>query len=308
MTQVLSYYTRLPPRGSRNCRQSFAPFPGPLYNDRVERVVLETLGIRREYLLFAPDNAGAPLVVFLPGTGAAADWADEETGWSRLAAREGFALAIPEALPPDPSRPPKFLTNPQRWDDAGNTVTDSGDVFFLTNVVADAAGRTRADSRRVFMAGFSNGAGMAFRFASERAALLAGIAPVAGYCRVPDPRPSRPVPTLYVIGAADPLVPFRGGEVRNPWKHRYVRREPVADTLGRWARAIKCDPVPRAGADSGGVRTDTFSGPVAFRAVVITGLGHHWPGGRGRFNHRIAGPPSDVVNATEFLWAFFHSL
>jgi polyhydroxybutyrate depolymerase len=273
-----------------------------VYNTRVERIVLETLGVRREYRLFDPGCTGTPLLVFLHGRGATAEWADDETGWSRLAARERFALALPEALPPDPSRPPKFLTNPQHWSN------DSDEVVFLTTVIHDAVTRTGAEAKRVFVAGFSNGAAMTFRLAAERADLLAGIAPVAGYCYVPDPKPARPLPTLYVIGAADPLVPLRGGEVPDPWRRRYVRREPVAATLERWAAAIGCAPVPRAETDSGGVRTDTYPGPVVFRSVVIDGLGHHWPGGKGGLNHRIAGPLSNAVDGTELLWAFFRSL
>jgi polyhydroxybutyrate depolymerase len=44
--------------------------------------------------------------------------------------------------------------------------------------------------------------------------------------------------------------------------------------------------------------------------MTIEGLGHHWPGGRGEFNERIAGPPSNRVNATELIWEFFqqHSM
>ena len=29
----------------------------------------------------------------------------------------GFALAVPDALAVDPDQPPRFLTNPQRWND-----------------------------------------------------------------------------------------------------------------------------------------------------------------------------------------------
>ena len=36
-----------------------------------------------------------PLVVVLHGAGGTAAWADGETGWSAVAAREGFALALP---------------------------------------------------------------------------------------------------------------------------------------------------------------------------------------------------------------------
>ncbi len=203
----------------------------------MEPIALELGGTTREYR-FRPGTRG--LVVFLHGKGATADWADDETGWSRLAEREGFALALPQALPPDPAKPPKFLSNPPQWQDAAGTE----DLDFLTNVI-DAAIRTGADPQRVFVSGFSNGAAMAFRLAAERADRVAAVAPVAGHCTLPDPRPARPIPTLYVTGSADPIIPLRGGDVRNPWQHRYVRRPPVADTLEKWARAIGCDPVPR---------------------------------------------------------------
>jgi polyhydroxybutyrate depolymerase len=275
----------------------------------VERIAFEIGGFRREYLLFAPGRHVAPLVMFLHGAGATAEWADDETGWSLLAEREGFALALPEGLRPDLSSPPKFLTNPPRWNDGSHDVLDShllpDDVAFLTAVIDDIRGRTGIDHSRVFVSGFSNGAGMAFRFAAERADLLAAIAPIAGHCWVAAPQPVRPLPTLYLVGSVDPLIPLRGGEVRSPWQHRYVHRPPVADALERWARAMGCESVPRRESEAAGVRVDIYPGPVLFRSVTIDGLGHHWPGGKGRLNPRIAGPPSDRVNGTELVWEFF---
>jgi polyhydroxybutyrate depolymerase len=281
----------------------------------VDRVTLAVGGGTREYRLFvlvgraggvSPPSSGPglPFVIFLHGTGGTAQWADDETGWSALAAREGFALALPEGLPPHPGQPPKFLTNPQRWNDGPEGATD--DVAFLAALIDDVGTRAGTDPRRVYLSGFSNGAGMTFRAAAGLADRLAAVAPVAGYCRVPDPKPVRPVPTLYLIGTADPLVPPRGGDVRNPWKHRLVRRPPVADTLDRWAAALGCERVPRVESDAGGVRTDVYPGPVEFRAVWVDGLGHHWPGGKGRLNPRIAGPPSGTLDATAEVWRFFN--
>jgi len=275
----------------------------------VERVTLAVGGRPREYLLSAPAAPGRPLVVFLHGAGGTAAWADAETGWSALAARENFALALPEGLPPDPDRPPKFLTNPPRWNDGSPGPTGSpspaDDVAFLAALLDDAAARAGTDPARVYLGGFSNGAGMTFRAAAELADRLAAVAPVAGYCRAADPKPARPVPTLYVIGTLDPLVPVRGGEVRNPWQHRLVRRPPVSQTLERWAAAIGCEPVPVVESDAAGVRAEVYPGPVEFRAVYVEGLGHHWPGGKGMLNHRIAGPPSAALDGTAAAWEFF---
>ena len=151
---------------------------------------------------------------------------------------------------------------------------------------------------------------MAFRMATEMASRIAAVAPVAGYCWVANPKPARPIPTLYLIGSLDPLVPLRGGEVRSPWLHRYIRRPTVAESLERWARVARLRTNPRTASDSEGVRTDVYPGPVPFQVVTVEGLGHHWPGGKGGFNPRLAGPPSDRVNGTELVWDFFqqHSL
>ncbi len=145
---------------------------------------------------------------------------------------------------------------------------------------------------------------MTFRFASERAHRVAAIAPVAGHLWLSTPKPSRPVPTLYLVGTRDLLIPLNGGDVRLPWTNRLVRRPPVTETLERWAAAIGCSPIPVNRAE-GTVRIDRYPGSVKFDAITVEGLGHHWPGGRGQLNPRLAGPPSDAVNATEMIWEFF---
>lgn len=282
----------------------------------MERIGSQFGAFRREWL-FLPAPPGVPLVIFLTGTGGTAAWADHETGWSELARREGFALAIPEAVPPDPARPPSFLANPPRWNDGSdwagessrsNTQAKSGppdDVAFLTALIDDATLRSGIDPTRVFVTGFSNGAGMTFRLAAEAAARVAAIAPVAGHCWVTDPQPARPIPTLYTVGTRDLLLPMRGGEVQLPWHNRLVRRPPIAATLERWATALGCAVVPELQREGDGVRVERYPGPVPFDAITIDGLGHHWPGGRGLLNRRVAGPPSDAMNATEMIWGFF---
>jgi polyhydroxybutyrate depolymerase len=273
----------------------------------LELVTLSAAGLHRRYLLTRPPARKTPLVLFLHGTGGTAAWADAETGWSRLAKQEGFALALPEGVPLDPMKPAKFLTNPPRWNDGSTTPgdhlhTDADDVEFLTAVVEDALRRTEADPRRVFVCGFSNGAGMAFRFTAERAGLVAAVAPVAGHCWTLA-KPSRPVPTLYLVGTADPLIPLRGGEVKSPWGGTLTRRPAVEETLAHWAVANGCDRTPWV-ADENGVRTAVYPGPVEFRALFVEGLGHHWPGGQGQLSPRLGGAVSDRLNATAVIWEF----
>lgn len=278
----------------------------------MDEVQLPHDGRDRRYLLCPPAAPARPpaVVVFLPGTGGTAEWTADETRLPAFAAAAGFALAVPEALRPRPDLPPKFLTNPPRWNDGNPPPTaehadDADDVGFLTCVIDDALARTGGDPRRVYVTGFSNGAGMAFRLAAEASHRVAAVAPVAGHCPPALPPLARPVPTLFIIGARDPLVPPRGGLVELPWGNKLARRPPVVTSLERWAAAINAATVSRVVAEGGGVVEEVFPGPAEFRAVTVDGLGHHWPGGRGQFNPRIGGPPSDALDANARLWDFF---
>ncbi|HKB02401.1 MAG TPA: PHB depolymerase family esterase [Gemmataceae bacterium] len=240
--------------------------------------------------MHVPPVAGPmPLVVMLHGAGGSAEFAVEETGWSRLAEQEGFAVAYPEGLPVRADQVPKFLTNPQEWTD-GSGRGGADDAGFLLAVLEDARSRVPIVPGRVYLTGFSNGAGMAFRFAAEQADRVAAIAPVAGHLWVADPKPSRPVPTIYMVGDADPLVPLAGGTARTPWG-KLGNRPAVADSLERWSRAIGSPP-----------------GSDRFPVRVIPGHGHHWPGGKALMGERLGGPASNEVDATAEIWRFFQSI
>ena len=277
----------------------------------METVTLTSSGHPRAALLFRPPVAGpVPLVVMLHGTGGSAAFAADETGWGGFAAARGFAVAFPDGLPVDPTSPPRFLTNPQRWNDGSSRPgdfphADTDDVTFLADLIGELADKHGVDPRRVYLTGFSNGAGMAFRFAAERGDLLAAVAPLAGYCHVPLARVPHPVPTVYVVGDADLLIPLAGGPARLPWGNKVVPRPPVADTLAKWAGMIGCEPTPRVVSNAAGIVESIYPGSVEFRSVVVAELGHHWPGGKGQFNPRIGGPPSDRLDANERVWAFF---
>jgi polyhydroxybutyrate depolymerase len=271
----------------------------------VERVAIVCEGREREYAIVRPRKPEAPLWLFLHGMGCTADWALDETRLDTFAREQGFALVAPQALRPKPNEPAKFLTNAPRWND-GAKPDEADDVGFIDAVLSDAIARSGADERSVFVVGFSNGAAMSFRYAAERADRVSGIAPVAGHCWIA-PEPARPVPTLYLIGDRDPLVPLRSGEIELPWGNRLVRRPSVLDTLERWAIANGCSPISEL-VRTGTIREERFPGPVPVRAVTVAGLGHHWPVGKGQLNPRIGGSASNAVNANDLVWDFFQSI
>jgi polyhydroxybutyrate depolymerase len=298
-----------------------------------QRTQLIVQQIPRYYLWWAPPEApAAPIVLFLTGTGASPTWTDTETGWSSVASQQRFTLVYPEALPIDPRQKPHFGNNPTRWRD--NDLVDPGtlspsspapvsasatnqsvtaddqpaidDVAFLDAVLQDIQQRRGEPAAAIFLTGFSNGAAMAFRYAFSRSDHLAAIAPVAGYCRCPTTPPlAHPLPTLYIIGDSDPLVPLHGGLVPSPWSARLVRRPPVVESLERWALLLGCSPIPLDVQETPVMHHQVYPGPVHFEVIFVKGLGHHWPGGQGGWSARIAGPFHRRFNATSTIWQFF---
>jgi len=247
-----------------------------------------------------------PVVVMLHGAGGTGQWMLLETRWDEEAERGKFVVVLPNATLPQPDLPLQFFKNPQVWNDGSGLPPASwvqvDDVAFLRALLDDLPKRVPADSKRIYVTGFSNGASMAFRLGVELADRIAAIAPVAGYCWQRQPKPERTVPAVYLVGDKDPLVPLAGGAMDTPWG-KQVRKPPVREALARWSTLSGGPAEPVSIHSEGGITIEHF-GPT-LDARTIPGLGHHWPGGRRGLSQRIAGPYSDRVNATKLIWEFF---
>jgi polyhydroxybutyrate depolymerase len=278
----------------------------------VDLIILRHGGSDRRYRWYPATESPAPTILFLHGTGGSAEWVESETGLAEAAKEAGFALGVPDALAINPDQPPRFLTNPQRWNDGSAWQGDlnykgENDSGFLAAVIRELPKRG-ADPKRVCVAGFSNGAGMTFRLAAEHPELVAAIAPVAGLKWVDPTDLPKPIPTIYLIGDADPLVPLGGGPVQTPWGQEVVNRPSVYSTLALWAAVNGCNPQPHEIMDGREVRFQFYEPrqPGArMHAVIIPGLGHHWPGGAGQMNPRIAGAKGSIIDGNEMVLEFF---
>lgn len=285
--------------------------PGP----GTHRLALQHDGLRRSFLVHVPasyaETEKLPVVLMLHGAGATALWTVQETGWIATADRVGFLAVFPEGVPVHPHEPPSFRRNPQLWNDGSGRGAigrmNVDDVGFFRSLLDFLEAKFAVDPQRIYAAGFSNGGGLTYRLGVELADRLAAIAPVAAHCWVETPRPRRPVPTFALVGVNDPLAPLAGGEVQSPFGGR-TWMPPLADTWNKWASALGCPPEAELLHEHDGVRT-VRHGPcdrgAELRICTVAGLGHHWPGGKGLLNPRLAGPPSDKVWANDLLWEFF---
>ena len=133
-------------------------------------------GKPRRYLIHQPagqgEDAPLPVVMALHGAGGTAAWTLGETGWAAKADREDFLVVLPEGLRPDLTKPPHFRDNPPVWNDGSPRLVpgepEGDDVGFLDAVLDSVLSGFPADPRRVYLTGFSKGAGMTFRLGAER--------------------------------------------------------------------------------------------------------------------------------------------
>lgn len=276
------------------------------------RVELDVGGMRRVALVDAPEglHGPTPVVIMFHGAGATAELARTNTGWGDLAARERIIAVFPEGSVRDESLPQSFRTNPQSWNDGSGrghvARRNIDDVGFVAALMEEVAARWPVDPRRVYATGFSNGASLVFRLATELSGRLAAVAPVAGHLWLEDPRPTRAVSLLLITGAADPLNPLEGGTVTTPWG-RPEYHPPVVESARRWAGTIGCSAQPSAVTERPGVETlrwEGCDGAAEVRYMVIDGLGHAWPGARRLLPEWIGGPSSDLVDGAAAVWRF----
>src|SRR5262249_3664876 len=116
------------------------------------------------------------------------------------------------------------------------------DVGFVRKVIAEVIAEYPVDRDRVFVAGHSNGAMFAYRFAAEASDLVAGAGIVAGSLEVDGPPPARPVPLVVFHGLQDKNVLWQGGKGPNqfdPTPHRAI-----PETLAMWKKWDRCEDAP----------------------------------------------------------------
>jgi polyhydroxybutyrate depolymerase len=278
---------------------------------------IESTGHPRHALVHIPKGYDAtqppPMVVLLHGAGGTARDILFHDKWAAKGDSEGFLILAPNGLPAIGAIPANFATNPNLWNSgqlpSRNPRTKIDDVAYIGALLDSLKSRLPYNERRVFCTGHSNGGGMTFRLAGEIPERFTAIATVAGQVAEPNPQPKKKLPTLFIFGEADPVMPMQGGEVKLPWGTR--RTEAVDVYLERWAKAQGCATEREIVSDKGGVQRLRYAsrenGPD-FDVVFLKGHGHAWPGSQARLPERVLGPSPKLLDATDEIWAFFSNV
>jgi polyhydroxybutyrate depolymerase len=249
----------------------------------VQQRQIKSGGRDRTYRLFVPatydGRTRLPLVLDLHGSGGTSAGQARTSGFEDVAAREGFAVASPQAdggkwnVPVHDDRP--------------------DDVAYIGAVIDDIAANLCTDTTRVYATGMSGGARMSSLLGCQLNTRIAAIAPVSGL-RWPAPCKGRAIPVLTFHGLADPQNPYDGkAEGRgDEWV------ESVPDALAGWAAHNGCNPkVIFEDPDGPGplsiMRYASCRDGVEVRMIRIDGLGHTWT--------------RKEIDTTEVMWQFFKS-
>ena len=249
-------------------------------------------GEERSYVLYAHGHPTKPaLVVMLHGLGGNGAAIERRVRFDAIADREPLVVVYPNA------------TN-ATWNDGwGGHSSEPDDVGFLTAVIDSVSNEYGVDAARVYVAGMSNGAGMAYRLGCERPEKIAGVAAVAGgmadvvaaKCAT-----GRAIRLLAIHGTEDPVIAY-GGWLQQNIAH-WVKRNGCASGP---ERSELPDLDPNDGTRTKVERYSACSGGEDVMLYTVVGGGHAWPlregdgamGSRGRTAH-------DFDGATA-IWTFF---
>lgn len=232
---------------------------------------------------------------------------DKQTNLGKAAIDRGFIAIMPDG-------------RAVNWNDGRPEVREKADdVAFVKAILrAVRAERLNYDPARVFSTGMSNGGFMSFRLACEMADTFTAVAPVVanlGTVLSRQCKPKRAISILSIVGSADPLTPFEGGQIG--LKNRISRGEALSSDASTafWVKANGCqlppvvtriDSVPADGTRVEINRYDRCSGGVVVERRVIVGGGHLWPGEVPRgIVAMISGRPTNISNGTDIILDFF---
>jgi poly(3-hydroxybutyrate) depolymerase len=226
-------------------------------------------GKARNYILHLPPGnvTRPPLMFILHGFGGTAADQQNSVKMDGIADREKFIVAYPNAVN-------------KNWDQVGDS-----DWKFILAVLDSIDAKHPVDRNRVYLAGFSQGAGMAHAGGCRHADRFAAIAPVSG--NIPaDCKPVRAIPMFLTFGTNDIATPERFMQSASTWAK--LDECPATPVIAK--------PYPATNPNSVVTRTTYASCKDGAEVVVqsVQGGPHEWP-----MDTRTK------VNNSEEVWAFF---
>lgn len=168
-------------------------------------------GREREYLVYIPASLDrskpSPLVIYLHGASQTMRAAERTTDLNVQAEQQRFVVIYPQGLG-------SALTSVQATWNFGccNALFDQkvDDLGFVRQIIQKATADLPIDPDRIYIAGFSAGATMAYRVACEAPQLIAAVGAISGGLAISSCSPPADLSMLEIHGTKDELSPYGG--------------------------------------------------------------------------------------------------
>ncbi len=271
---------------------------------KADKAIFSHGGVERRYFTYVPKGLGtsAPVVFILHGGNANGENAMRMADMESLADTEGFLLVYPDGAGLDADH--VFTWNSGHC--CGYAMRSrSDDSGFLAALIDHLVEEFDCDAKRIYMAGLSNGAMMAHRFACEYSPKIAAIAAISGAKNFDDCTPTSYVGVISFHGTDDKHAPFEGGEGTQTIYKRCDA--PVRNGIEFWLSSNGCtNEMKKEEYDDYTHETYTQpEGHVSVELYVMKGQGHAWPGGKVGIRYGNVDEPNSAVHASGLIWEFF---
>ncbi len=246
---------------------------------------IRAAGRIRRYILHLPGGAGSkaqakmPLLIVLHGGMENGSVIRKISRMDEFSDRYGFLVLYPDGT----GRLKRKLLSWNAFDCCGLAMKKNvDDVSFISQLIDRISETYDIDQDRVYVCGYSNGAMLAFRLASELSNRIAAIASIGGSMSGKEKMPEQPVSVLMIHGSDDRHVPYDGGGGKwEKWGFP-VNKKAVAYALDFWRKADSCSS-EAAVEENDRIKVELFKGGrqgTLVKLVTLKNARHTWPGGR----------------------------
>ena len=296
---------------SMSCMARGASGSGNEWTPGTESHGVDVQGHRRDFLLHVPASRVRnrfgiaqpyPLIIALHGSGADGETVRRQSGLDSVADAKSWLVAYPNAVAGN-------LGLGSDWNAGtccGAASRDSvNDVQFILAVIDSLASVFPINRKRVYVAGFSDGARMAYHLACDAAASIAAVSIVSGSLRDSTCVPVKPVPMIAFHGTEDDEVPY-AEPPDSPLRKPPIRTaQALPPSVQRWASANGCRGLRQTLAATDVTRYSFTRCKAAVEMYSVAGGGHGWPGEP----HGVgAEPPMSEISATDIMVRFFSQI
>lgn len=274
-------------------------------------VKMELDGLEREFIIHFPkgykrSDKKLPAVFMFHGGGGNGEKFYRTSGWKELGNKKHFLSIYPSALSTCIIKDGQASTKTY-WMTSSKLASlckgqsPRDDTRFIKAMIKYISQKHRADRRRIYSAGFSNGLGLSLD--QNMPKLSKYFAAIGGVGSLIQDVISikTPLPTFVMIGQKDDRFTIRNNNKAFPMGAKAIQKNAfLSDMISNLNTSLNLNGSPSIKKGPKFTKlhytNKTKKGNQELHFAILKGLSHKWPNGKAKVNG---------VNAPEILWDFF---